>query len=112
MTVTILPETQEDRDEAESEFVVAWNCLSLGVAQWAERKGWWDREPRNDAELIMLYITELAEAVEGLRAGNPPLRQNWPARLLAGRRRTGGRYHPHDGPRASPRMARSGSPRS
>lgn len=34
-------------------------------------KGWWNND-RNDAELLMLMVTEIAEACEGLRHGNPP----------------------------------------
>lgn len=34
-------------------------------------KGWWD-EPRSDAECIALMHSELSEALEALRAGNPP----------------------------------------
>lgn len=41
-------------------------CHSMAV-----EKGWWDRD-RHDAELIALIHSELSEALEGLRAGNPP----------------------------------------
>jgi NTP pyrophosphatase (non-canonical NTP hydrolase) len=34
-------------------------------------KGWWDAE-RNDAEMIALMHSELSEALEALRHGNPP----------------------------------------
>lgn len=34
-------------------------------------KGWWEAE-RNDAELIALMHSELSEALEALRHGNPP----------------------------------------
>jgi NTP pyrophosphatase (non-canonical NTP hydrolase) len=37
----------------------------------AVSKGWWD-EPRNNGELIALVHSELSEALEGLRHGNPP----------------------------------------
>jgi NTP pyrophosphatase (non-canonical NTP hydrolase) len=37
----------------------------------AEAKGWWEGE-RNDSELIALMHSELSEALEGLRHGNPP----------------------------------------
>ena len=36
----------------------------------AVEKGWWERD-RHDAELIALIHSELSEALEGLRAGNP-----------------------------------------
>ena len=37
----------------------------------ARRKGFWD-EPRNQGELIALMHSELSEALEALRAGDPP----------------------------------------
>lgn len=44
------------------------------LAEWchsiAVDKGWWDK-PRNDGELIALMHSELSEALEGLRHGNP-----------------------------------------
>lgn len=36
----------------------------------ARNKGWWD-ESRNDAEAIALMHSELSEALEALRKGNP-----------------------------------------
>lgn len=65
-------------------FVEFFKAMQNYIGEWAERKGWWDQEKpppdapmlvgekRNDAELMMLYVTEIAEAVEGLRRGNPP----------------------------------------
>jgi len=41
------------------------------VHDWAKSKGWWDNE-RNEAELIALEHSELSEALEGMRHGNPP----------------------------------------
>lgn len=37
----------------------------------AVSKGWWEDE-RSDGELIALMHSELSEALEGLRHGNPP----------------------------------------
>ncbi len=34
-------------------------------------KGWWDK-PRNDGEVIALMHSELSEALEAIRNGNPP----------------------------------------
>ena len=36
----------------------------------AVEKGWWD-DPRNDGEAIALMHSELSEALEALRKGNP-----------------------------------------
>ena len=36
----------------------------------ARAKGWWD-EPREDGTMIALMHSELSEALEALRAGNP-----------------------------------------
>lgn len=56
-----------------SPFVRGWVNVANDSHQNAKDKGFWkDGEERNDAEMIMLVVTELAEAVEGLRAGNPP----------------------------------------
>lgn len=33
----------------------------------AQEKGWWDKGPRNDGELLMLMVSELAEGYEFLR---------------------------------------------
>lgn len=41
------------------------------VHQTARDKGWWDN-PREDGTLIALMHSELSEALEALRAGNPP----------------------------------------
>lgn len=56
-----------------SPFVRGWISTAADSHQNAKSKGFW--EPgveRNDSEMIMLVVTELAEAVEGLRHGNPP----------------------------------------
>lgn len=52
-------------------FVTEFNRLAGQVHQIAVDHGWWD-EPRNDGEILMLMVTELAEACEALRHGNPP----------------------------------------
>jgi hypothetical protein len=55
-----------------SPFVRGWISTAADSHHNAKSKGFW--EPgveRNDSEMIMLVVTELAEAVEGLRHGNP-----------------------------------------
>jgi len=47
------------------------NKLAYEVHKTARDKGWWDEE-RNDGELIALMHSELSEALEALRHGNPP----------------------------------------
>ena len=55
-----------NRDPFEIEFY----ALSEIVNNIAVEHGWWDGE-RNDGELIALMHSELSEALEGLRHGNP-----------------------------------------
>ena len=52
-------------------FVSEFDMISDYVHATAVSKGWWD-EDRNDGELIALIHSELSEALEALRAGNPP----------------------------------------
>lgn len=54
-----------------SQFTEAWNAIAMRANDTALAKGWWD-EPRNDGEMIALMHSELSEALEGLRHGNPP----------------------------------------
>lgn len=49
----------------------ALQVLAEDVHQNAVDHGWWDEE-RNDGELIALMHSELSEALEALRHGNPP----------------------------------------
>ena len=45
--------------------------LGCEIHEIAKDKGWW-KSPRNEGELIALIHSELSEALEALRAGNPP----------------------------------------
>ncbi len=49
-------------------FVAAFNVLAEEISETAKSKGW---TKGNDSEAIMLMVTELAEACEALRHGNP-----------------------------------------
>ena len=51
-------------------FEQSWNSKAKEVNDMAKDKGWWDKE-RNDAEMIALMHSELSEALEALRHGNP-----------------------------------------
>lgn len=65
---------EEQRIKSENacgEFVQVFNQIQQRVNDTAHDKGWWD-EPRNDGELIALCHSELSEALEYLRHGNPP----------------------------------------
>ena len=52
-------------------FFQTFEALQKDVHQNARDKGWWDTD-RNDGELLALMHSELSEALEALRAGNPP----------------------------------------
>ena len=52
-------------------FVQQWESVAAAVQDIAVSKGWWKGD-RNDGEMIALMHSELSEALEGLRHGNPP----------------------------------------
>jgi NTP pyrophosphatase (non-canonical NTP hydrolase) len=52
-------------------FVGSFVFMQDEVHSNAKDKGWWDGEKRNDGEAIALMHSELSEALEALRTGNP-----------------------------------------
>ena len=60
----------QSRDE---NFTQAFNEMATYINQWAKRKGFWEEgKERNDGEMIALMHSELSEALEAIRHGNPP----------------------------------------
>ena len=53
------------------DFITTYNATASDVHALAIEKGWWDSD-RNQGEMIALMHSELSEALEGLRHGNPP----------------------------------------
>lgn len=57
--------------QRDDRFIAAFNLMQIDVHATAREKGWWDN-PRSTAELIALMHSELSEALEADRHGNPP----------------------------------------
>jgi hypothetical protein len=57
-------------DKGERMFIKSFEEVQNEVHEIAKDKGWWDQD-RNDGELICLMHSELSEALEALRKGNP-----------------------------------------
>lgn len=62
------PKTESSND---SLFVKEWNAFATECYLNSLAHGWWEKE-RNEGEFIALCHSELSEALEGLRHGNPP----------------------------------------
>lgn len=54
-----------------SHFAELFRHISNHTHETAVSKGWWEGE-RNDGELLALVHSEVSEALEALRHGNPP----------------------------------------
>ena len=52
-------------------FAIEFDAVAQEVNHIAIEKGWWKGE-RNEGELIALMHSELSEALEAIRNGNPP----------------------------------------
>jgi NTP pyrophosphatase (non-canonical NTP hydrolase) len=63
-------ERREQRGEMAT-FVDHWRSVANMVHEVNVEKGFWSKEGRNDGEAIALMHSELSEALEALRHGNP-----------------------------------------
>lgn len=53
-------------------FISAWNQLAATLHAWNAANGFWPQGGRNFGEIIALAHSELSEALEAHRTGNPP----------------------------------------
>jgi NTP pyrophosphatase (non-canonical NTP hydrolase) len=59
-------------DLHEVTFIMSFNALAQRALETAKSKGWYDDGERNKAEQIALMHSELSEALEAARHGDPP----------------------------------------
>lgn len=59
--------------KGKADFIYQFNLLAGKIYKWACEKGHWEAgKDRNDGEMITFMHSELSEAWEALRDGNPP----------------------------------------
>ncbi len=63
--------TIKDEQSGANQFIASYKSIAADIHATAKEKGWWDKE-RNNAELLCLVHSEISEALEALRHGNPP----------------------------------------
>ena len=71
------PERHQGKDRKEgwhsTDFIDAFTLIEMEVHNWAQGKGFWEEgKKRNKGEMIALMHSELSEALEAIRIGNPP----------------------------------------
>lgn len=54
---------------AEADWIDAFETTSKAAYENSRAHGFWDTLPRNRGEMLMLIVTEVAEAMEGIRKG-------------------------------------------
>lgn len=60
------------KEEQKALFSVGWWEVATIIHQNAIKKGWWENNNRNVGEILCLIHSEISEACEAFREGNPP----------------------------------------